>query len=167
MSLSEDFLSAFQYEVESTKKMLAAVNLSNPDWKPHEKSMTIAQITGHVAELPVYSRGMIIDEFDLGESMADYKPFVPKTAAEAVAKFNEGVGIVMECYKGKDDAFMKADWKMTMGGKSVWEEKRLPASRAMITHHLIHHRAQLGLYLRIMGEKVPGMYGPTADEPMM
>ena len=163
MSISEAFIADFQAEAPATKRMLEAVNLSEPDWKPHEKSMTIAQLAGHVAEIPSYANGMIMDVFNLDEAMKDWQPFVPKTAAEAVTKFDESVGIFLECYKGKDDAFMKAQWKMIMGGNPVWEEKRDLASRSMCLHHLLHHRAQLGLYLRVHGDKVPGMYGPTAD----
>jgi uncharacterized damage-inducible protein DinB len=163
MSLTESLLADFQSEVPSTRKVLEAIPADKFDWKPHEKSMTLGQLAGHVAENPCWAFGMLEDELDLGASDA-WKPFVPESKEACLTKLDEGVAGFAQILDGKDDDFMSATWTMKNGETVLMQAPRHSAMRAVAIHHWIHHRAQLTVYLRLLGAPVPATYGPTADD---
>ena len=163
MTLVDSILSDFQDELKLTRTVLEAVPEDKFDFKPHEKSWSLAQLAGHVAEGPMFCASMLEPELDFAKGTGDWTPFVPKTKAELLSKLDEVGGQVAVMFDGKDDAFFKETWTMRAGPKVVWEAKRADAMRSMAIHHTIHHRGQLEVYLRLVDAPVPPIYGPTAD----
>lgn len=164
-TISEALVADFKQEAASSRSYLESVPLDRADWKPHEKSMSLGQLAGHIAEMGSWTDSMLEDEFDLEASAGDYRPFLPTSREELLAKFDENVAAFVECVEGRDDAMMSATWRMLMGGKPVMEAPRAVAIRSVLIHHQIHHRGQLAVYLRLLDVPVPPTYGPTADFP--
>ncbi len=150
-------------EMESTRKMLSAVPEGKWDWKPHDKSMTLGVLSGHIADMTVWGIDTITkDSLAMGDG--EYKPYIPTSTADLVATFNENKTVFRELLAKTDDEAMAKVWSMTWNGQKVIEMPRAAVLRGMIMNHIIHHRGQLSVYLRLLDAKVPGMYGPTADD---
>jgi uncharacterized damage-inducible protein DinB len=164
MSISQSLLPEFDQEMENTRKMLASVPDGKWDWKPHEKSMSLGRLSGHIAELP--SWGVTAMEKELFElNPGEYKAYVADSPAALVETFEKHRAKVREAIaSASDEAFHKI-WTMKFGGRTVMSLPRVAVIRSMFMNHLIHHRAQLSVYLRLLDIEFPGMYGPTADEP--
>jgi uncharacterized damage-inducible protein DinB len=165
MNLAKAILTDFQAETELTKQVLQAVPEDKLDFQPHAKSWTLAQLAGHVAEGPSFCAMMAEPELDFDQAGGDWKPFVPTTKAELLAKVDEVAGMVAGVLDGRDDAFLNEAWRMRKGDKVIWETTRKDAFRSMAIHHTIHHRGQLEVYLRLVDAPLPPIYGPTADVP--
>jgi uncharacterized damage-inducible protein DinB len=164
MTLSEALLGDFQYEAANTRKVLEAVPADRWDWKPHDKSMSLAQLAGHIAENPGWVDSMMADELDFG-AMGDWKPFLPASRDELLSTWDKGVAHFTEQITGKDDAFMSGTWTMRQGEKVLMAMPRHVAIRGMALHHVLHHRGQLTVYLRLLEVPVPSTFGPSADDP--
>ena len=165
MSQAENLIADFAAEVANTRKLLEAIPEDKFDWKPHDKSMTLGALAGHIAETPNWGAGMVEDQMDFAQ-MTDYVPFVPTTRAELLKAFEEGVAGFAGPFEGRDDAFMEAEWTMLMGDKVLMQEPRGKVMRDIMIHHQVHHRGQLTVYLRLLDVPVPATYGGSADEPM-
>lgn len=161
-TLAQHILSDFQDEVNLTRTLLAAVPEDKWDYKPHEKSFTLGKLVGHLVEGPEFCGMMVEPEMDF-QSMPEFKPFEPANMAAAYEKLDEVSKTIQGVLADRDDAFMTEAWTMRSGDKVIWETKRHDAFRSMAIHHSIHHRAQLGMYLRLLDVPVPPVYGPTAD----
>ena len=164
MTLAEDLINDFDSEAKKSRNLLAAVPGDKLDWKPHEKSMTLGALAGHIAEMPMWVGSMMEPDMDMGAMMADYKPFVPATGDELSAGFEKNLGLFAECLTGKGDAFMREVWTMRSGEKVLMSSPRNEVVREVLLHHLAHHRGQLTVYLRLLDVPVPATYGGTADE---
>jgi uncharacterized damage-inducible protein DinB len=161
--LSQSLIPEFQQEIAQTKKMLERVPYDRYNWKPHEKSTELGKLAVHVAELPGWISLMLkTDELDIGK--IDYKPtetsgisdviqLLEKKAAEAVAAMQAA----------SDEDFLKP-WTLKKSGHVIFSLPKVATIRSMAMNHLVHHRGQLSVYLRLLNVPVPGMYGPTADE---
>ena len=163
MGMNHAFIAELKSEAENTKKMLERVPEQHFDWKPHEKSMSLGRLAAHVAELagwPVYS----INSDGLDFATMDYKPFVPKTTAELVKLFDDNVQQSLDALQTVTDDQMMKMWKLSNGGRVIFEQPKVVVLRGMCFNHVVHHRAQLSVYLRLLNVPVPGMYGPSADE---
>jgi len=150
-------------ELKTTRRILERVPDGNEDWRPHAKSMTLGALSSHVAQLPGY--GILIlttDEFD-GSKMPQFKP---DNTAERLRKFDEGSREMRRLFEALtwDDA--TARWTFKFGDRIIVEGERGKLLRTMVISHISHHRAQLGVYLRLLDVPVPGTYGPSADEPL-
>lgn len=168
MSIAETVVRDFQFETDFSRKVLAAVPEDKLDWRPHEKSMTLGQLAGHVAEAPSWIDGMEADSFDMAEAggeEGEYVPFVPADGAGLMEAFEKNAAHFVEFFDGREDDFMSATWTMSVGGHEVLSMPRDAAIRSILIHHVSHHRGQLTVYLRMLGVPVPQTYGPTADEP--
>lgn len=165
MTLSQALIADFKEEAANTRKVLAAVPDDRFDWKPHAKSMSLGQLAGHLAEMPIWVRSMMEAELDFAAAAGDYKPFLPQDKAALLTAFDKNAKILEKTLDGKDDAFMKATWTMRAGDKVLMQAPRHAAIRSTAIHHAIHHRGQLTVFLRLLDVPVPGTYGPTADEP--
>lgn len=166
MSIAESIVRDFNNEAEHSRTLLTAVPGDKLDWQPHEKSMTLGALAGHVAEAPSWVNAMGEDHFDMADADGgDYKPFVPSGAEELLDALEENVKGFGEFLNGRDDAFMTSTWTMSSGGKQILSMPRDAAIRAILIHHISHHRGQLTVYLRLLGVAVPPTYGPTADSP--
>jgi uncharacterized damage-inducible protein DinB len=164
MSLARELVSDFRNEAELSRKVLAAVPEDRLAWKPHDKSMSLGQLAGHVAETPGWCGAMLEPEFDMATGAAGYKPFAPATRKELLDTFDKHARSFAPLFADRDDAFLQETWTMRMGDKVLLSQPRHTAVRTIAIHHTIHHRGQLTVYLRLLGVPVPGTYGPSADD---
>jgi len=163
MSISEAFLAELAHESVATRKTLERIPEGGLDFKPHDKSMPMGRLATHVAEIAAW--GAIIleqDVFDMDPE--NYKPFQASNPGEVVTLFDRNLAALTDALKGVPDARMAAVWKMTVKGQLMIEMPRNAVFRNWVLNHLVHHRAQLGVYLRLLGVPVPAVYGPSADE---
>lgn len=164
MSISQDLTADFEREAVLTRKLLEVVPEDQLAWKPHEKSMSLAQLTGHIAEMPTWLGAVVDgDELDFESIMGDYKPFVPATRSELLEILEKNLQLIAPTLAGKDDAFLREEWIMRKGPKILLQSPRNQAIRDILLHHLAHHRGQLTVYLRLLDVPVPPTYGGTAD----
>ena len=150
-------------KVRRQKKILERVPVDHFNWKPHEKSREIGLLAIHVAQIPSWaSRTLASSEFD----MATMKREVPeiKTADDLVKILEDNVQKAVEDLKKASDDDMMATWTFRRGDHVIFSLPRAAVIRSMAMNHLIHHRGQLSVYLRLLDIPVPGMYGPSADE---
>ncbi len=163
MSINQTLLPEFDREAENTRKILAAIPDGKWDWRPHEKSMSLGVLAGHVADMPDWGHtSMTTDSLTLNPG--DYSPFVPGSTADLVARFEEKKSELRKDIEAASDEQFLQVWTMTWGGQKVLEMPRVAVIRGMVLNHMIHHRGQLSVYLRLLGAPVPGVYGPSADE---
>ena len=165
MTKAQDLIRDFQSEVENTKRLLEAVPEDKLDWQPHEKSMTLAKLAGHIAETPGWIGTMLEDTWDVAE-MANYEATNPKSSAELMEAFEQGIAAIEPALAGRDDAFMSGMWRMVKEGETLMELRRDDVIRNFLIHHVMHHRGQLTVYLRMLDQKVPATFGDSADYPM-
>lgn len=164
MSLAENLIADFELESEMTLTLLGAVPEEHLEWRPHEKSMTLGALAGHIAEAPAWMHSMLTDSFDMTEiERGDYKPFVPADQKELLAERAKNAASFRADLEGRDDAFMSIIWTMSAGGHEIISAPRHAAVRSIILRHVSHHRGQLTVYLRMLDIPVPPTYGPTAD----
>ncbi len=162
--ISQLLLPELESELAITRRILAAVPNGHNDFKPHEKSMSLASLAGHTAELPGFTMVTLAGpNFDLGAPNS-YKPNVFETNSQNLALFNELAAQATATVKATTDATFKEPWSLSYSGHVLFTGPRHSAYRTMMMNHLVHHRAQLGVYLRLLGIPVPKTYGPSADE---
>jgi uncharacterized damage-inducible protein DinB len=164
MSTARSLIADFDKEAALTRKVLAAVPEDRLAWKPHDKSMTLGGLAGHIAETPGWCGAMLEPDFDMAAGMTDWKPFQPATRKELLDAFDRNARAFAPLFADRDDAFMQETWTMRNGATVMISEPRHAVARMIAIHHSIHHRGQLTVYLRLLGVPVPGTYGPTADE---
>jgi uncharacterized damage-inducible protein DinB len=169
MSISEALLPEFDQEMANTRKLLACVPEEIQEYKPHEKSMPLGRLAGHVAELPNWAVNTIrLTTLDLTPANgSSYKPFFATSRGELLETFDKNVAEAREAIAGASDEDLLVIWSLVYKGQTVVQMPRIAVLRNMVMNHLIHHRAQLGVYLRLNNIAIPGMYGPSADEARM
>jgi uncharacterized damage-inducible protein DinB len=163
MVFSESLLPEFDEEMKNTRALLERVPDNNFDYQPHPKSMTLGRLAGHVAELPGW--GLTTTETDLLElDPSTFKPWIPATTAEILQTFDKNVAKARAAIANTSDEKWGQTWTMKFAGNTIMSLPRSSVMRATVMSHIIHHRAQLGVYLRLRNVEIPGMYGPSADE---
>jgi hypothetical protein len=168
MSVSADFLPEFDSEMAAARRTLERIPEDKLAWKPHEKSMLLGRLAGHIAELP--GMGILVmrdDALDFSKRPAGElgsKPTVAESQKHVVELLDKNVAALRPLIAGASDERWAGKWKLSMGEKTFYEGPRMGAMRRMVMNHVIHHRAQLGVYLRLNGVAVPSVYGPSADE---
>jgi uncharacterized damage-inducible protein DinB len=162
MPISQMLLPEFDHEMANTRKLLERIPDGNFDYKPHEKSMTLGRLAGHVAEVPSYATATI--RMDKLELTGSEKPFHPTSKKELLESFDKYVAEARQAISTVSDEDLGKIWSLRFGGKDVFSMPRVAVLRSMVMNHLIHHRAQLQVYLRLNNVEIPGMYGPSADE---
>jgi uncharacterized damage-inducible protein DinB len=161
--INQSFIAELKQEAASTKRILERVPEGKFDWKPHEKSMTLGRLASHVAELPAFLNSILtMDEFDFGKG--HYKPSHAKTPEELMNVFQQKLDEVVETLQNTSDEKMQANFTLRNGDTVFATVPRTVAIRSMAMNHIIHHRGQIAVYLRLLDIPVPGMYGPSADE---
>ncbi|HEY7307097.1 MAG TPA: DinB family protein [Bryobacteraceae bacterium] len=158
----EAFLNEFDEEMKSTRKLLERVPDGKFDYKPHEKSMHLGRLASHVAELPGWVKETM--SLELLVIQPGQKPFWAKSRQELLEAFDKNVAAGREKLAAASDADLQKTWTLKFGDRTVFSMPRSQVLRGMVLSHLIHHRAQLGVYLRLNEIEIPGMYGPSADE---
>ena len=169
MSISEALLPEFDQEMANTRKLLACVPEEIPDYKPHEKSMPLARLAGHVAELPSWATNTIrLTTLDLTPATGEgFKAYFAKSRSELLETFDKNAAEAREAIAGASDEHLHVIWSLIFKGHTVLQMPRVAVLRSVVMNHLIHRRAQLGVYLRLNNIAIPGMYGPSADEGRM
>jgi uncharacterized damage-inducible protein DinB len=169
MRISQALLPEFDNEMAITRKVLDRAPADKFDWQPHPKSMTLGRLTQHVAEIPGWAVLTISrSEFDLAPPGAPpYQAPPISTKQEILGAFEKNVKEARAAIEGASDEHLMQTWSLLKGGEVVFSMPRMGILRSMVMNHLIHHRAQLGVYLRLNDVPVPSIYGPSADEGQM
>ena len=166
MSMAQAMLGQFMQEVAGTRKALERVPFDKADWAPHEKSMTMGRLAGHIAEMHGWGASILTsDEFDMAPVGGEaYQAPVFGSTDEVLAALDAGVAAVEAALPGVSDEAWMEHWSLKMGGEEVFGGPRGAIFGSITINHVIHHRGQLTVYLRLCDVPVPGMYGPSADE---
>jgi uncharacterized damage-inducible protein DinB len=165
MPISELLLSEFDAEMKMTRTTLERVPEDKKDFTPHAKSMPLSKLAPHVAELAGLGLSVLTTpELDFAKS--NFKPLPFESVAQLVRVHDEGTAKVRAALQNTPDEAWKQNWKLSFQGKPVFEGSRFMAYRQMFLNHMVHHRAQLGVYLRLNEKPVPATYGPSADDRM-
>jgi uncharacterized damage-inducible protein DinB len=160
-------LGDLDHELASTRRMLERVPLAQRDWQPHPKSMTLGDLAVHTAQLPLFGTLLLAhDRFDVAGPRPP-KVDAPATSEALLAMYDHNVAALSQALDATDDAALTAGWAMVRGDTVLRSMPRAAALRSMVGNHLVHHRAQLGVYLRLLDVPVPAMYGRSADENLM
>lgn len=165
MTTAKDFLDEIKQEAESTRKLLKIIPLEKGDWKPHEKSMTLARLAGHIAENSL-SLAITIEDDVVDLSTFEFKPYIPKNTDELMSYFEEQEERAYKALSNCSDKELDKKWIMKSGETVYFELPKRQVIRGLCINHMIHHRGQLNVYLRLLDVPLPGIYGPTADENM-
>lgn len=167
MSMSEMLLGEFDREFATTRKFLALAPDDKTAWKPHAKSMEMGKLASHIADMAERAGQVLttnvyaVTPEDLAKRRSAW---VGKTHAEILEKFDADLKAAREALAATSDAAWNELWKLVFMGREVFCGPRAVAFRTIVMSHMIHHRAQLGLYLRLNEIAIPGTYGPSADE---
>jgi uncharacterized damage-inducible protein DinB len=166
MRIADALLPEFDQEMVNTRKCLERIPTDKFSYKPHPKSFDMSSLAIHIAT--VCDWGVIIlqgDDFDYAPVGGEpYKPPVAKDNAALLAMFDKGAKEFRAALAATEDATFMRPWTLLGGGKSVFTMPKVAVIRSMIFNHIVHHRGQLTVYLRLNDVPVPGVYGPSADE---
>lgn len=162
MSTAQQFIKELQQEASKNKVMLERIPEPKLSWKPHDKSMTIGRLGMHIAELPRWvDRCLNSTEYDMGST--PYNPNIPKTHGDIMAEFDRQLSNAVKVLETATDAKLGESWRFRRGDMVIYEMPRGEVIRRQL-NHIIHHRGQLSVFLRLLDVPVPGTYGPSADE---
>jgi uncharacterized damage-inducible protein DinB len=165
VTISEVLLLDFDAEILNTRRTLERIPEGDPQWKPDEKSMPIGRLALHTARLPEFCTNILTTP---GMDMAKRKfpDFIFESTEHLLAELSRTSSEAREHMAAASDADLQVNWKLSFGDRVFVDEPRMVLYRTMFLNHVIHHRAQLGVYLRLLKIPVPGLYGPSADEPV-
>jgi hypothetical protein len=166
MKLTEALLKEYDLEMEYVRKHLEQVPEGKNDWKPAEKSMPLGWLATFLALLPTWSNDILDKEFfdvnpPKGEGMERPKLF--ETRAELLALFDKNVVAGRAALARVDEAKLATPWSLKAAGETLWSQPRWLVLKTFFLNHAVHHRAQLGVYLRLLGLPVPAVYNDSAD----
>lgn len=165
MNLIEPLVMELQHEAATTRKMLERVPQASLDWQPHEKSMKIGRLAAHIATLPVFVIKVLTqDELDNRELKAESPG--EDSVAKILETFDRNIAAATELLKAQTGEQFLSAWRYKDGEKTIFEMPRLAVIRFVALNHLVHHRGQLSVYLRLLNVPLPSIYGPSADEQL-
>ncbi len=151
-------------ELVLTRRILERYPEGKADWRPHDKSTALGALATHVAELPRLAAMVLkTDEMDVANRQRNEPA---KNSTELLRIFEESVGMLMPAISAATFDDLEKSWTLKFGGRPLFSDTRRLLMRTLLINHVIHHRAQLGVYYRLLGIPVPGLYGPSADEPV-
>lgn len=163
MTIAESFAAEFRREAATTRKFFERFDGAHADWKPHEKSMPLAKLASHVADIPNWLPTIVdADDFDFATS--DYQVPDWRTREDLLAGHDRNTERFLAVLEGRTDDHLAKTWRFRVADQVHYEGRRDAAVREFILSHAVHHRAQLGVYYRLLGIPIPGSYGPSADE---
>jgi uncharacterized damage-inducible protein DinB len=164
MALKDALLPEFDHEMGTTRRVLERTPEAEFAWKPHEKSFSLGQLASHVANIPHWVGAITQNTvFDVANA-GDTRPRQPESVAALVADFDKNVRAARDAIAALGDSEMMSTWTFKNNGQVVFVMPRASALRTFVMNHLIHHRGQLTVYLRLKHVPLPSVYGPTADE---
>ena len=165
MGLSESLLPEFDHEMANTRKTLERVPDDKFDWKPHAKSSAMGALAGHLANLPSWGALAIgSDSFDMAPAGEPVKTPALSSGKEVLSTFDDNVAKTRSAIQSASDQDLFKPWTLMSNGKTILTMPKVAILRSFVVNHMIHHRAQLGVYLRLNDVPVPSIYGPSADE---
>jgi len=166
MAIKDALLPEFDHEMATTRSLLAIVPEQHRDWLPHAKSYTLGRLASHIANLPAWlTATMDATELDL-QSAAAWTPPDYSTTQGNVAYFDAMVTKARDSLSRASDPDFIVGWTLKTGGVAHFTMPRIAVVRSFVLNHIIHHRGQLSVYLRLRDVPLPNIYGPTADTPM-
>lgn len=163
MPMADALLPEFDHEMATTRKLLERVPDDRFDWKPHGKSSSLGQLAQHVATLPMWGSFLKEAEFDLA---GEFNPPMPASRADLLTTFDKEAARARAQIAGMSDAELMAPWALKRGKETLFTMPKASVWRTFFMNHVIHHRGQLSVYLRLNEVPVPSIYGPSADERM-
>ena len=166
MAIKDALLPEFDQESATTRKVLERIPADKLDWKPHEKSMSLAELGSHQNSLLEW---MVVainqDSFDVAPpDGAPYRMPVAASVAELLARYDQGVVVARAALAAAGDEQLLQPWSLLQGGQVLFTMPRVVVLRSFVFNHAVHHRGQLSVYLRLNDVPVPAIYGPSADE---
>ncbi|HEY2934813.1 MAG TPA: DinB family protein [Acidobacteriota bacterium] len=165
MSISQALLPEFDHEMVNTRKTLERVPDDRLSWKPHQKSFSLGDLATHLANLPNWALITIKeDSFDVAPQGRPVRASPANSRKEMLVIFDKNITAARAAIAGASDEHLLKPWSLLSGGKTVLTLPRVAVLRSSVMNHIIHHRAQLGVYLRLNDIAVPAIYGPSADE---
>lgn len=166
MAIGQMLLPEFEQEMKTTRKYLERVPADKAAFKPHEKSMSLERLAGHVAELAGWVTVTLTqDSLDFApKDGPKWEALVSADSATLLAAFDRNVAEARQALVAAKDEDFGKEWSLLRGGQALLRMPKGAVLRSFALNHLVHHRAQLGVYLRMNGVPVPATYGPTADE---
>lgn len=163
MTIAKQMLAELQGEAVATRKILALVPIDKKDWKPHPKSMSLGDLARHVAEIHGWPKETILqDELDF--SKMDNTPKEINTSEDLLSLFDKNMAVAKEILEKANDEDLAKNWTMRNAETIYFTLPKAEVMRTWVLNHNVHHRAQLGVYLRLLDIPLPGTYGPSADE---
>jgi uncharacterized damage-inducible protein DinB len=165
MAIVDALLPEYDHEMATTRRLLDRVPEAQFTWKPHDKSMTLGQLSGHLANLPYWCTATLnASSLDLATLGDEAKPQAPLSRDVLMRNFDARVAAARERLAQSTDSELLAPWTLKSGDQEFFTMPRISAIRSFVLNHSIHHRGQLSVYLRLNNIPVPPIYGPTADE---
>jgi uncharacterized damage-inducible protein DinB len=166
MSMVDLLLPEFDEEMAAARRMLERVPDGHAAWQPHPKSMSLGRLATHIAEIPSWTvNSLTRSALDIAPPGGPpFQPRVVESTAERLQLFDTNVAAARAALAAVPDAEFAKPWSFKRGGQTIWTRPKHEVFRRMAMSHLVHHRAQLGVYLRLQEVAIPGMYGPSADE---
>lgn len=165
MAIKDALLPEYDHEMGTTRRLLERVPETDFGWKPHEKSMSLGQLSGHLANIPTWCTAVLEKSvFDLESIGDDAQPKEAQSRAALLQEFDAKTAAARANLAQRSDAELLSPWTLKSGGREVFTLPRISAIRSFVMNHSIHHRGQLSVYLRLRNVALPAMYGPTADE---
>ena len=165
MPISELLLPEWDVEIATTRRVLERVPDEKGEWRPHPKSFPMAHLAQLVSRMPGWATMMMnTQELDIAPNDAPAQGYSIEKIATLLADFDRNAAEGRAAIAAASDAAFDEPWTMKARGVEVQTDSRYHMLRTAMLNHLVHHRAQLGVYLRLVDQPVPSMYGPTADE---
>ena len=163
MKIIDSLIREFNNEAQTTRRHFERLPSDKLDWRPHEKSFTAGGLASHIIECISWADSIFnLDEFVFDP--ATYKPYQATSAADLLKTFDDKVAICRQVLEGVDEETIMQPWRLKMMDHLMFEKPRADVFRDFTLSHVIHHRGQFSVYLRLLNVPVPGSYGPSADE---
>jgi uncharacterized damage-inducible protein DinB len=162
--IATSLLAEFEQELRTTRRFLQRVPEERLTWQPHEKSMSVGQLALHIGQSPEGVLRLSHPDEAAPPDFSKGRP-QPATVREVLNALEQSAAFVRQTLPGIDDARMRETFRIVQNGKTILSLPRAAFLRSIMLNHWYHHRGQLGVYLRLLGEAVPSSYGPSGDEP--
>lgn len=165
MALKDALLPEFDHEMGTTRRVLERVPEADLAWKPHDRSFSMGTLAGHIANIPHWAEITIDNSvFDVASVGDDGRPKQPESVAAILKAFDDNVTKARAKIDAQPDPALFAMWTFKNAGHELFTMPKIAVLRSFVMNHIIHHRGQLSVYLRLRNVPVPAMYGPSADE---
>ena len=163
MKLIDSLIREFEHEAQTTRKFLERLPEDKLEWRPHERSFKAVALASHITEMVGWTDA-ILHQDGLDFDPATYKPYVATSVAELLKTFDQNVAKGKQALAGATEDSLNQNWSFKIMGRVQFERPKADVFRDFALSHIIHHRGQFSVYLRLLGVPVPGAYGPSADE---